>query len=399
MGQLRSGLRAFALAGAAPAALLGQLSGFAETVGGALAATAIVARLTPATGELRFACAGHPWPLLVHPSGWAEYLTSGRGVPLAVRRDVPFEEGTAVLEPGATLLLYTDGLTERRGEDLSAVLERLRLAAGAAAGAPLEALLDAAVAATGVEARPDDVALVAVRRTATAAAPLIRRFAPGLVEVPLARAALRDWLGALDLDRTSASDLLLAAGEAVANAVEHAGANAVELRAALDDDGVVELTVADDGAWKAQVLEPHRGRGLGLMRALVDAVAVERTEGGTTVRLRRRLAAAAPAGAAAGGEAPEDGGCTVTVDGGVAVVRGDLDLSCAARIGERLRAAALHTIDLSAVSFLDSTGARMLLELASGRPGRLVVIAPPGAVPRRALELSGLAGLLDVREG
>jgi PAS domain S-box-containing protein len=402
MGQLRSALRAFALAGARPAALLRQLSGFAETVGGAMAATAIVARLQPDSGELRFACAGHPWPLLIHPSGWAEFLTSGRGVPLAVTREPLFEEGTATLEPGATLLLYTDGLTERRDEDMSAVLERLRLAAGAAAGAPLDTLLDAAVAATGVEARPDDVALVAIRRTATAAAPLVRRFAPNLAEVPLARGELREWMAGLGLDRAAAGDLLLAAGEAVANAVEHAGAAAVELRAALLDAAVLELVVADDGAWKEQVMETHRGRGLGLMRALVDEVALERGDAGTTVRLRRRVAAAPPpAGVSAplaAASVPADGGCTVTVRDGVATVQGDLDLSCAARIGEQLRAAAPHTIDLSAVAYLDSAGARMLLELASGRPGRLAVIAPPGAVPRRALELSGLAGLLDISE-
>jgi anti-anti-sigma factor len=200
------------------------------------------------------------------------------------------------------------------------------------------------------------------------------------------------------------ADLLLAAGEAVANAVEHAGAGTVELRAALVEAGVVELTVADDGTWKEQVQETHRGRGVGLMRALVDEVIVERGEGaarGTVVRLRRRVDAGPPPPEATvppGTAAVADGGCSVEIEHGVARVRGDLDLSCAERIGAELRRAGPHTIDLRAVEYLDSAGARMLLELATARGRRLVVIAPPGASPRRALELSGLAALFDLRE-
>jgi serine phosphatase RsbU (regulator of sigma subunit) len=166
MGQLRSALRAFALTGEGPGGVLERLSGFAETVGGAMAATAVVGHLDPATGDLRYACAGHPWPLLVHAVGETEFLREGRGVPLACVPQRTYREASATLRQGSTLLLYTDGLTERRGREVEQVLEDLRAAAGAAAGRPLKELLDAAVAGTGDVAPADDVALVAVRLTA-----------------------------------------------------------------------------------------------------------------------------------------------------------------------------------------------------------------------------------------
>jgi serine phosphatase RsbU (regulator of sigma subunit) len=162
MGQLRSALRAFALLGAGPGQVLEQLSAFADTVDGAMAATAVAARLTPATGELRYACAGHPWPLLVD-AGRAEFLCEGRGVPLGCMPDPTYREAAVRLSPGATLLLYTDGLTERRGIEVAAVLERMRAAAETTAGEPVRHLLDATVTASGGDAPADDVALVALR--------------------------------------------------------------------------------------------------------------------------------------------------------------------------------------------------------------------------------------------
>lgn len=165
MGQLRSALRAFALVGESPGGILGHLSSFSETVGGASASTAVVATLDPDGGSLRYACAGHPHPLLVRPDGTAEYLRDGRGVPLGCVADPVYPEATVQLDPGSSLLLYTDGLTERRGQDLDAALERLRSATAACALQPLDALLDCAVAGVGESAPADDVAVLAVRVT------------------------------------------------------------------------------------------------------------------------------------------------------------------------------------------------------------------------------------------
>ncbi|MEA2295434.1 MAG: hypothetical protein QOE86_3073 [Solirubrobacteraceae bacterium] len=288
MGQLRSALRAFAQVGESPGAVLTRLSAFAETVDGAMAATAVVGRLRPDTGELRYACAGHPWPMLVHADGTVELLKEGRGVPLACLSDPVFPEGIAHLRPGSTLLLYTDGLTERRGTDVDTVLGRLAAVAGEAARAPVGDLLDRALAGTGEEPPADDVALVAVRRSGGGTSSQ-RRFAAEPGEVPVARAGLREWLAGVGVDAATAGDVLLAAGEAVANAVEHSGTEMVTIEMAVPEPGVVAIIVLDEGTWRDPVVAAHRGRGFGLMRMLVDEVTIERSAHGTAVRLRRRF--------------------------------------------------------------------------------------------------------------
>jgi anti-anti-sigma factor len=396
MGQLRSALRAFALVGESPGAILGRLSAFAETVDGAMASTAVVARLRPDTGELRYACAGHPWPLLVHADGTVEYLRAGRGVPLACLREATFSEGVAHLRPGSSLLLYTDGLTERRGTDVDTVLARLAEAAGGAASAPVGDLLDRAFSAAGDDAPADDVALVAVRRAGGDAARVLH-FAAEPAQVPAARAAMRAWLDGLGVDAATAGDLLLAAGEAVANAVEHSGSDEVTVELTLPEPGMVGIVVLDEGTWKDPVVASHRGRGFGLMRMLLDEVAVERSPGGTTVRLRHRFTTpllAAPEGEAA----PAEAGCGVEIVAGVARVTGELDLSCAPRIRDEVLAARPSAIDLTAVAYLDSTGARMLFEVAEALGTPLIIVAPVDSAPRRTLDLSGLTELLDVRD-
>ncbi|MGI8622239.1 MAG: SpoIIE family protein phosphatase, partial [Solirubrobacteraceae bacterium] len=388
MGQLRSALRAFAFVGERPGAILALLSSFAETVPGALAATAVIGRLDP-EGRLVYACAGHPYPLLVHADGTAEFLHGGRGVPLSCTPDPAYPEATVQLGPGATVLLYTDGLTERRGQDVDALLERLRSATAECAAEPLANLLDCAVA--GVADAADDVAVVGVRLTGRGAATRRLTLPAEVAQVPLARAAVREWLAGVGMASAAAGDVLLASGEAVANAVEHSGSEMVELELAAPEPGVVTVVVRDHGRWRDPVLTPHRGRGFELMRALAEEVVVERRGSGTAVSLRHRVGDGRPAVPAA---AAAPARCAVTVDDGVAILRGELDLGCAAEVAERLTAAGASTVDLTGVDHLDSTGARMLLEL----PGRPVVVAPPGTVPRRTLELSGLTDVLDVRD-
>ncbi|MEA2170984.1 MAG: hypothetical protein QOF76_4284, partial [Solirubrobacteraceae bacterium] len=264
MGQLRSALRAFALMGGGPSEILSRLSTFADTIDSAMAATAAVGKLDPASGELRYACAGHPWPLLVHPDARAEYLTEGRGVPLGCVPRPDYPEATVTLERGSTLVLYTDGLTERRDEDVAVVLERLRSVAAASAVEPLAELLDSAVAVAGVSTRADDIALVGLRLTERGASTLQLSFPGELDQVPLARAAVRTWLAEHGVGGAIAADLLLAAGEAFANAVEHSGSETVDLELTRPAARQVAIVVRDRGAWRVPPDETDRGRGFGL---------------------------------------------------------------------------------------------------------------------------------------
>jgi PAS domain S-box-containing protein len=398
MGQLRSALRAFAMAGAGPAEVLGRLSAYAETVDGALAATAAYAVLDPAAGELRYACAGHPWPLLAGADGEARFLMEGRTLPLACAPDPSVEEACAPLAPGDTLLMFTDGLTERRGIDMDVSLERLRRSLAGRVGMPLSVLLDAVVSDQGADAPLDDVALLAVR-LAGVGIPTHRLRIPAEPEMMAsARSQLRTWLAAAEVEPATASDILLAAGEALANATEHAYRDQPrgELEMVVRIAAEVEIELRDYGSWKETGGSPDRGRGFTLMRALMHSVDVERTLEGTTVRMRRHTADAPPGAPGAGVaavRAPAPAELRV-IDRGhevLAVVEGDIDFVTAPDLGTLLAAATDGRplrLDLAAAGYIDSAGARMLVELS--RHVELVVMAPPASAVRRALEIAEL---------
>ncbi|HEX2576675.1 MAG TPA: PP2C family protein-serine/threonine phosphatase [Aquihabitans sp.] len=127
MGQLRSASRALLYEGRTPAEVLEAMDRFAASVPGASCATMVCAVVDTAAGRIDYAAAGHPPPLVVR-SGSATWLDGGRGLPLAVE-PLPREGASADLGPDDVLVLYTDGLVERRGEDIDIGLARLRDAA------------------------------------------------------------------------------------------------------------------------------------------------------------------------------------------------------------------------------------------------------------------------------
>jgi anti-sigma regulatory factor (Ser/Thr protein kinase) len=136
----------------------------------------------------------------------------------------------------------------------------------------------------------DDVAVLLYRHPA----PLEISFPAHVNELSRSRAALRSWLSQTRVNRDQAHDMLVAAGEAVANAIEHGHRDSPEgiitLRGtALVDQ--VQLTIVDTGSWKPPqtAAERHRGRGITLMRALMQDVAIHPDAVGTTVHLFARI--------------------------------------------------------------------------------------------------------------
>ncbi|MFF5638700.1 PP2C family protein-serine/threonine phosphatase [Streptomyces sp. NPDC012825] len=116
--------------------------------------------------DLHYAAAGHPPPLLITHDGDTRYLEGGRSLLLGVAPTLPRTSAVEPLPPGSTLLLYTDGLVERRGEDLGNGMTRLRQHAAALARERPDTLLDELL--TGLAPDPtDDVALLAVRTPPT----------------------------------------------------------------------------------------------------------------------------------------------------------------------------------------------------------------------------------------
>jgi serine phosphatase RsbU (regulator of sigma subunit) len=138
MGQLRSAIRATAPYAPDPAILLGRADVIAGQISGAECATVACARLDPATGELSYAGAGHPPILVVRADGATSYLAGGRGLPLGVAR-TPRTSAATRLAPGDLMIMFTDGLYERRAESPDVGLARLaKLAAEARALPPTE---------------------------------------------------------------------------------------------------------------------------------------------------------------------------------------------------------------------------------------------------------------------
>jgi PAS domain S-box-containing protein len=162
MGQLRSATRALAGAQLGPAEVLRHLDGFVQHLPRARFATAAVAALDLRTRRLRYACAGHPPPLVVQPGEPATALWDGRSAPLGVSRGGPPRRHAELeLQPGARLVLYTDGLVERRDASLDDAIGRLSDELARRRAAALGPLLSELVQAfTGDAARDDDVCLL-----------------------------------------------------------------------------------------------------------------------------------------------------------------------------------------------------------------------------------------------
>jgi serine phosphatase RsbU (regulator of sigma subunit)/anti-sigma regulatory factor (Ser/Thr protein kinase) len=292
MGQLRSALRSLALTGAGPGRVIGGLDRFARTTAPATVATVVYAELDLASSIVRYACAGHPPPLVVTRRHVVE-LMEGRTTPLAALPDAPdTQEGVHPFHPGAVLVLYSDGLIERRGEALDVGMERLKtLLANLPADHP-ETLADRLIAELTAEVpQDDDVALLCLRNVAHADS-----ISTSIPAEPSALAGLRAtigaWLDLLGLSQETCDDLILACDEACANAIEHAYRRRrdepirVELRR--DDDDIV-IAVRDSGIWRHDPVDGDRGRGIAIMRAVMDDVDIRTADEGTLVLLRRNL--------------------------------------------------------------------------------------------------------------
>ncbi|MBY8850873.1 SpoIIE family protein phosphatase, partial [Saccharothrix sp. MB29] len=161
MGQLRSALAGYLLEGRSPAAALQRLDVFARRVDGALGSTCACLALDLGTGALRWATAGHPPPLVVDAVG-ARFLSGGEGPVLGTPGHPRYPEHDADLPEGATVVLYTDGLVERRGFSIDEGLHRLLAVVRDSRAAAPDALTDAVVALLD-DGQDDDVAVVVAR--------------------------------------------------------------------------------------------------------------------------------------------------------------------------------------------------------------------------------------------
>jgi CheY-like chemotaxis protein/anti-sigma regulatory factor (Ser/Thr protein kinase) len=288
MGKLRSAMGALGLVVESVPELIGRLDQFAEKIEEARFGTVAAVQLQPETGELRYSLAGHPPPLVVDLGGNAEFLEGGAGLPLCISVDGGGRpEGRAMLGEGSTLILYTDGLIERRADSIDSGLERLRSAAAARSGHEPERLCDEIVDEFA-DGSLDDLVFLCIRREARDSRVFSRVFPAVPKSLHTVRQEVRTWLGDQGLDRHRIDEVIQACGEGCANTVRHAygeqpGEATLELR--LRTSGRLVVRIRDSGLWRTQAHTESSGHGMEIMRALSEHVHIHRTPQGTTVVL------------------------------------------------------------------------------------------------------------------
>ncbi len=252
--------------------------------------TLAVVTFDPYTGRLSYSCAGHPPPLLLDRStGRVTRLDEASAPPIGVAGPTDVVEADMPLPVQAELVLYTDGLVERRGEDIDRAIDILAELVAAEPGVPPDVLLARIGEAIGPT--DDDVALLVASLDVDRLAfeyeiPSDPRMLRGM------RRRLDAWLVGHGLEHDDVVDVVLAVSEACNNAIEHAyrdsGGGSVDVTVAREGE-TLRVVVEDHGAWREPTPSDERGRGLMLIEQLMDAMKVETGLHGTRVMFDRKV--------------------------------------------------------------------------------------------------------------
>ncbi|HET9249985.1 MAG TPA: SpoIIE family protein phosphatase [Actinomycetota bacterium] len=289
MGQLRMAVRAYALEGHRPADVVAHADSVLRVVAPEEITTMAYAEVDPATGEVRLVSAGHPPPIAIDTRG-ARYLELPKQPPIGVASGWSYDEAVVDVPAGGLIVLYTDGLIDRRDIPLDEGLDRLLAAAGTDLGRPAEALCRALITALVPHEASDDIAVLAMERLRVLDETFRFRMPAEPAELARMRRALGGWLRGIGVGPDDEHDLVLACAEACSNAIRHAygpGAGTVDVEARRED-GAVEIAVRDFGRWRSR-RRHEGGRGLALIEALAPSMRIERSDRGTVVTMRRTL--------------------------------------------------------------------------------------------------------------
>ncbi|MGC9500646.1 ATP-binding SpoIIE family protein phosphatase [Streptomyces sp. WG7] len=287
MGQLRTAVRAYARLDLPPHEVLQLLDGLATEIDANQIATCVYAIHDPNEGRLVYASAGH-LPILVRDeNGTVQRADEPTGPPLGTGGWM-HTSGSIALTPGSTAVLYTDGLVERRNEDLDDGIAALERALSGATGSP-QVICDRLVRSAGVTPEhDDDVAVLVLQHPARkgAQAELFRNAAlellGGVEAAPRARAfasgVLTSWRFPTELHDLG----VLATSELVANSLQH-GTPPMRLRLRRTDRRlIVEVTDGDDHLPRRRRAEPvdESGRGIAIVATIASNWGSRRTPGG-----------------------------------------------------------------------------------------------------------------------
>jgi anti-sigma regulatory factor (Ser/Thr protein kinase) len=287
--RLRAGLRDALRGRVTPAEALAGLGSVASGRGAAVC----IAVLDPLTGNLRYATAGLPVPLICAAVG---------GARLAGRRDA----GTAILPSGAALLLYSGPVRVQDGAARSVAARSVAaraasVLAGSGSGAAADLadrLVPAVLDGLSGDGGAGPATVLAAHRLPAPVAGWAMNLPADPVALRELRTRLRDWLRGLGVSLSDRTDVELAAWEAAVNAIVHgrpvAGPATVTVSAGLDMAGRAVIQVSDRGRWRPPGPQgPGRrwpgGQGLRVIRQAADELDIAPGPQGTTVTLRRRL--------------------------------------------------------------------------------------------------------------
>jgi len=288
MAQIRTSVRAYAVDGGRPSIVVERVNALIYDLGPPTMTTLAYVVIDPERESFEVVIAGHPPPLLIRRDGAASFLPLQGGIPLGASPMARYRSDTHELRSGETIVLYTDGLVETREAPIDEGLDRLR--AAAAGGDEPEALC-ARLVERMVRGEPADDVVVIAARVPRPPERLHGRWRAEAHELASVRQLLRRWLRVQGATDEEIADITVACQEACTNAIEHAygpGVQEFELEAT-STSGRIRVTVRDEGRWRPP-RGTHRGRGLLMMRELMDSVDVRHTDAGTVVVLERALA-------------------------------------------------------------------------------------------------------------
>jgi PAS domain S-box-containing protein len=287
MGRIRSFTQALAGRASGPADLLSGLNQLLYRDDLADMATLCCVWLSADRNLARLTLAGHPPPLLIVPGvesvpATVTFLDAVPCLPLGAGSATRYEEAKVVLPSDWTLLLYTDGLVEKRRQNLDVGLGHLSRHASEASTRSLGELADAVVRGCSDSiGQHDDIALLVARRHTAALLQL--RIPNQRGAIAGLRRELRRWAErfAPNIDTEA---LLVCACEAASNSIQHAcglGNETVEVTAEIDQDDAI-VTVRDSGRWRNRTSDGH---GLRLIGTMTKTHTISSDDDGTTVTM------------------------------------------------------------------------------------------------------------------
>ncbi|HEU5036272.1 MAG TPA: SpoIIE family protein phosphatase [Nocardioides sp.] len=286
MGQLKSAVRAFATLDLTPVEVLEHLDTLVQDLTGDQIVTCIYAVHDAAEQTLTYANAGHLPPLVRRADGRSIVVegSEGTGPPLGAGF-FGAEAATTDLDEGDVVLLYTDGLVERRGHDIQDGIDTLARMIDERRDVPLAELPNALVTALVGADADDDVALIAAQVAPDDGHVYEVRLSDAKTAPRDARRAVGEQLGRWEVDRDTVDDVVLATSELVTNALVHARPP-IDLRLRAVAEHIV-LEVQDRALLRPRRRRPEdddeRGRGLNIVEALSLEWGTHRTASGKTV--------------------------------------------------------------------------------------------------------------------